>query len=78
MINDAIRKAVLHENLTAGEMQAVVGQIMDDGASEITKTALLVALRMKGETVEEITGAATPMRERVVPVEVARDGLIDT
>lgn len=78
MIEDAIRKAVLHENLTAGEMRAVVGQIMDGGASDITKTALLVALRMKGETVEEITGAAAAMRERVVPVEVEREGLIDT
>jgi anthranilate phosphoribosyltransferase len=78
MISEAIRKAVLHEHLTAEEMRQVVGQIMDGGASDITKTALLVALRMKGETVEEITGAATAMRERVLPVDVEGDGLIDT
>ena len=77
MINDAIRKAVLHEHLTSDEMRQVVGQIMDGGASDITKTALLVALRMKGETVEEIAGAANAMRERVLPVEVDREGLID-
>jgi len=78
MIDSAIRKIVLRENLTAAEMRDVVGQIMDGGATDITKTALLVALRMKGETVDEITGAATAMRERVLPVDVDRDGLIDT
>jgi len=78
MIHDAIRKVVLREHLTADEMRQVVGQIMDGGATDITKTALLVALRMKGETVEEITGAATAMRERVLPVEVDGEGLIDT
>jgi anthranilate phosphoribosyltransferase len=78
MINEAIRKAVLHEDLTAEEMREVVGQIMDGGASDITKTALMVALRMKGETVEEITGAATAMRDRVVPVVADKEGLIDT
>jgi len=78
MINEAIRKVVLRENLTTQEMHDVMGQIMDGGVSDIVKTALLVALRMKGETVEEIIGAASAMRERVVPVNVARDGLIDT
>jgi anthranilate phosphoribosyltransferase len=78
MISEAIRKAVLHENLTTGEMREVVGQIMDGEASDITKTALLVALRMKGETVDEIVGAATAMRERVLPVKADREGLVDT
>ncbi len=78
MLHEAIRKVVLRENLTADEMRDVVGHVMDGVSSDIAKTALLVALRMKGETVEEIAGAAIAMRERVVPVDVDREGLVDT
>jgi len=41
-------------------------------------SALLIALRMKGETAGEITGAAQAMRERVTPLDVDRGNLIDT
>jgi anthranilate phosphoribosyltransferase len=51
---------------------------MDGKASDVQKSALLVALRMKGETPEEITGAAMAMRERVTPLTVDRPNVIDT
>jgi anthranilate phosphoribosyltransferase len=44
----------------------------------VQKSALLVALRMKGETPDEITGAALVMRERVTPLDVTHDDLVDT
>jgi anthranilate phosphoribosyltransferase len=60
-------------------MHEVFGQVMDGNATDVQKSALLIALRMKGETADEITGAAMAMRERVTPLDVeSRDQLIDT
>src|SRR5688500_9197962 len=59
-------------------MHEVFAQVMDGKASDVQKSALLIALRMKGETAEEITGAALAMRERVTPRDVDREGLVDT
>src|SRR5437660_1083728 len=56
----------------------VFGEVMDGGATDVQKSALLIALRMKGETADEITGAASAMRERVTPLTVDRDRIIDT
>src|SRR5436190_13837051 len=59
-------------------MAEVFGEMMDGRASDVQKSALLVALRMKGETAEEITGAAMAMRERVTPLSVDGDRIVDT
>jgi len=78
MIARAIRRAVEGHDLERLEMQAVFAAMMDGEATDVQKCALLIALRMKGETAEEITGAALAMRERVTPLDVERDGLVDT
>ncbi|HEV7920329.1 MAG TPA: anthranilate phosphoribosyltransferase [Thermoanaerobaculia bacterium] len=78
MIAEAIRRVVERQDLGREEMHAVFSEMMDGGASDVQKAALLVALRMKGETAEEITGAALAMRERVTPLDVDRNGLVDT
>lgn len=78
MIAEAIKKIVAGEHLGRDEMHQVFGQVMDGAASDVQKAALLIALRMKGETAEEIIGAARAMRERVVPIEADRDKLVDT
>lgn len=78
MIDKAIKRVVDGHHLGRDEMHAVFGQVMDGKTSDVQKAALLVALRMKGETAEEITGAALAMRERVTPLRVDRDGLVDT
>src|SRR4051794_41819566 len=59
-------------------MHEVFGEVMDGRATDTQKSALLIALRMKGETADEITGAALAMRERVTPLTVDRDAIIDT
>jgi anthranilate phosphoribosyltransferase len=51
---------------------------MDGGASDVQKSAFLVALRMKGETADEVTGAAEAMRERVIPLDVNGSKVVDT
>ncbi|HYC60819.1 MAG TPA: anthranilate phosphoribosyltransferase [Thermoanaerobaculia bacterium] len=80
MIAEAIKRIVDGRSLTRDEMHEVFGHVMDGRATDVQKSALLVALRMKGETAEEITGAAMAMRERVTPLDVdsIRDQLVDT
>lgn len=76
MIKKAIAKVVERENLTEGEMIEVMEQIMSGGATQAQIGAFITALRMKGETVDEITGAARVMRERATPIRVGK-GLLD-
>ncbi len=78
MIAVAIRRAVAGEHLDRDSMYEVFCHVMDGKASDVQKSALLIALRMKGETVDEITGAAMAMRERVTPLDVDRTNLVDT
>jgi anthranilate phosphoribosyltransferase len=78
MIAAAIRRIVEGQSLGRDEMFAIFGEVMDGQATEVQKTALLVALRMKRETPDEITGAAMAMRARVTPLGVDADTVIDT
>ncbi len=79
MIKDAIGKAIRREDLTQSEAEAAMMDIMTGNATPAQIGAYLVALRMKGETVDEITGSARAMRANVVPVPVKKDNtLYDT
>lgn len=75
MIKKAIAKVVERENLTESEMIEVMDQIMSGESTPAQTAALITALRMKGETVEEITGAARVMRDRAVHIRVGRNVL---
>jgi anthranilate phosphoribosyltransferase len=81
VIHTAIRKAVDGQHLGRDEMHEVFSHVMDGNTSDVLKSALLVALRMKGETADEITGAAMAMRDRVTPLDLddeQRANLVDT
>jgi anthranilate phosphoribosyltransferase len=78
MIAEAIRRVVDRHDLTADETYAVFGEIMDGAASDVQKATLLIALRMKGETADEVFGAARAMRERVIPIETNGASVVDT
>ncbi|HJQ41182.1 MAG TPA: anthranilate phosphoribosyltransferase [Thermoanaerobaculia bacterium] len=78
MIAQAIKRAVEGKHLERDEMHDVFAAVMDGQATDVQKSALLVALRMKGETPDEITGAALAMRERLTPLDVDRERLVDT
>jgi anthranilate phosphoribosyltransferase len=77
-MKNAIAKILGRGDLTPAEAEAVMAQIMDGGASPIQTAGLLVALRMKGEAVDELTGFARAMRARSVRVQTQRAPLIDT
>jgi anthranilate phosphoribosyltransferase len=75
MIKKAIAKVVERENLTESEMIEVMDQIMSGEATPAQTAAFITALRMKGETVEEVTGAAKVMRDRATHIRVGRSVL---
>jgi anthranilate phosphoribosyltransferase len=75
MIRKAIAKVVEKENLSEGEMIEVMNQIMSGESTPAQIASFITALRMKGETVEEITGAARVMRDRATPIRVGRNVL---
>ena len=76
-IQAALARVVAGEDLSRAEMTAVMQQVMSGGASDAQIGGLLVALRMKGEAIEEIVGAAQVMRELATPVEVSDPHLVD-
>ena len=63
MLTDALAKIVDGETVDRDEARAAMAHIMSGEATEAQIGAFLVALRMKGETVTEITGCARVMRE---------------
>jgi anthranilate phosphoribosyltransferase len=76
-IREALARLVAGNGLLAQEMADVVGQIMDGAASPAQVGALLAAMRMKGETVDEAVGAAQAMRQRMLRVETSYPVLLD-
>ena len=68
MLKEAIAQAVAGKDLAEDEMAQVMGEIMDGQGTPAQIGALLVSLRMKGETVAEIAGAAQAMRARCLRV----------
>jgi anthranilate phosphoribosyltransferase len=77
-IHNAIAILLKDSSLTENEMHAAVLQVMDGNASSVGLGMLLTALKLKGETVDEVVGAARAMRERVTPIRSRRSGLLDT
>ena len=88
LITEAIRKVVEREDLTSEEAESVLDQIMTGQCTDAQIASLLTALRMKGETVDELTGFARVMRRKAAPVQprtlvsalggTERESLIDT
>ncbi len=72
MIREAIGKVVQNQDLDETEMIEVMNQIMGGEATQAQIGAFIAALRMKGETIAEITGAARVMRNHATPIRVGR------
>ncbi|MFL5886148.1 MAG: anthranilate phosphoribosyltransferase [Thermoleophilaceae bacterium] len=78
ILTEAIDRVASGIDLSADEAAAVLREIMSGDASEAQTAAFLIALRTKGETVQELVGLARTMRELAVRVEVGRDDMLDT
>ncbi|UCC68499.1 MAG: anthranilate phosphoribosyltransferase [Armatimonadota bacterium] len=78
MIADVIRKAADGRELSPEEANGAMTEIMEGEASPVQISAFLVAMRMKGETVEEVTEFTRVMREHVRSVKPSARPLVDT
>src|SRR5687768_15113316 len=78
MIVEALQRLLEGESLDRSLARTVMGEIMRGEATPGQIGAFLVALRLKGETPDEIAGSAEAMREHVLPVHPERDDLVDT
>lgn len=77
-MKDALSRVIDRKDLSADEMANVVGHFMDGEATSAQIGALLAALRMKGETVDEVVGAAVAMRSRMTRVVFEAPVMVDT
>ena len=78
MIKEAIAKVIEQKDLTGQEAEAVMREIMQGEATDAQIACYLTALRMKGETVDEISGSARVMREKAVHVKLDAPYQVDT
>ena len=77
-MQDAIRAVSAPRDLAAEEMQQIMRVIMEGAATPAQIGAFLTALHIKGETVDELTGGATVMREFAARVVVDSAQVVDT
>ena len=77
-IQEAIAKVIEGADLSRSEMTDVMNQIMSGEATDAQIGAFLIALRVKGESVDEIAGAASVMREKATPIATRHDVIVDT
>jgi anthranilate phosphoribosyltransferase len=78
MIREALDRLVRREDLAAAEAEAVMSEIMRGEATPAQVAAFLVALRMKGETVDEVVGCARAMRAAATKVPCRAATIVDT
>jgi anthranilate phosphoribosyltransferase len=78
MIQDALARLLDGHDLSREEARGVMDTIMSGEATPGQIGGFLVALRLKGETAEEIAGSAEAMRAHAIPVHPKRDDLVDT
>jgi anthranilate phosphoribosyltransferase len=77
MIKEAIAKAVSQEDLNEAEMMEAMDEIMGGKATSAQIAAFITALRMKGETVAEVTGAARIMRQKATRIDARSTIIVD-
>ncbi|MFQ5690318.1 MAG: anthranilate phosphoribosyltransferase [Gemmatimonadota bacterium] len=73
-----IEKAVAGEALTADEAEAAFDRFMDGSASAVEMAAFLTALKVRGETPDELAGGVRALRKVMVEVKLPSDDLVDT
>lgn len=78
MLQEAIKKVVINKDLTENEAYEAMNEIMRGKGTEAQIGAFLVALRMKGEKIDEITGCAKAMRDNAVRLNLNSKFVIDT
>jgi anthranilate phosphoribosyltransferase len=78
MIESLLETLAEGRDLTFDDLRAVTNRIMQGGCSDEQIARLLTLLAAKGETVDEVAGAAAAMREQMTPIRTSRTGVLDT
>lgn len=78
MISATLENLLKRRNLTRVQASALMDAIVSGELDDVQIAAVVVALRAKGETVDEIAGFVSSLRDKVIRVTAARDGLVDT
>jgi anthranilate phosphoribosyltransferase len=78
VIETTLGRLAAGENLSMEEMAAAIDAVVEGRCTEGEIGLLLTALRAKGETSQEVAGAAEALRRRMTPIRTARSGLVDT
>jgi anthranilate phosphoribosyltransferase len=77
-VRAALSRIIAGEHLTESETESLFGSLMDGRFSDPIKAAILVGLAAKGETADEVAGAARAMRRRVISIPTRRKRVVDT
>jgi len=77
MIREAIRRIVEGNDLKRSEAKEVMAEIMGGAATPAQIASFITGLRIKGETIEEITGCAEAMREKALNLKIKRDSIVN-
>jgi anthranilate phosphoribosyltransferase len=78
MIEPLLETLAEGRDLTFDDLRAAINRIMQGGCSDEQIARLLTLLAAKGETVDEVAGAAAAMREQMTPIRTSRTGVLDT
>jgi anthranilate phosphoribosyltransferase len=78
VITSYLKRLMKGDHLTSDEMADAMGCIMDGKATPAQMAGFLIAMRLKGETVDEICGAAYAMRARMTPIAARKSPVLDT
>src|SRR5690349_13412594 len=77
-ITDVLAALVERRDLSPEQTRALVGALVAGRCDEAETAAVLVALRMKGETATELAAAAEVLREHMIALDTGRDDILDT
>ncbi len=78
MIREAIAKVVDKEDMNESEMMEVMDEIMEGKATPAQIAAFITGLRIKGETIDEVTGAARIMKQKATRIDARSSTIVDT
>ena len=78
MLSGILEKLLARQNLTVQEMSETMDAIMSGGLTPAQTAGFLVALRAKGETIDEVTGAAISMRKHAAFINAGAENVVDT
>jgi anthranilate phosphoribosyltransferase len=78
MFKKYLSKVIMNCDLTEKEMEFAMKELIDNNINESLKASFLTALKVKGETIEEITAAAKVMRNKVEKIQIQKNNTLDT